>query len=189
MFTNPSPLVTSQYQQPRQTQPNISPNEVELMMKQKFQQPPFNQYGQVQQVPQVDPYSELQNELMNCSPTVRNKIVSDAEYRQCDLNCDMLLKQAIEEAIIPQLLNTSRGRMEFEKFSATVKQLKERYTREEISANEQLQALLTDEVVLKRVKELSQMNEKPIEKQTIETAKTNSEYQVKTQKSQNGGVK
>ena len=52
-----------------------------------------------------------------------------------------------------------------EKFVGVVKQLKEKYSQEEAQTNEQLQVLLNDEVVRKRMQQLSQNSnlEKPKE--------------------------
>lgn len=156
MFNNPSPLIYSngnyRYNDSRSQWNGQNPQEVELMMKQKFQQP-FNQ-NQTQQY-QSDPYIELQNELLNCSVSIRNKIIGDREYQACDAECEILLKQAIEEVFVPQILNTPKGRLAMEKFVGVVKQLKEKYSQEEVQTNEQLQALLNDEVVRKRMEQLS----------------------------------
>ena len=163
MFNNPSPLVypsgNYRYGENRPSWSNQNPQEVELMMKQKFQQP--NMQNQVQfQNYQTDPYLELQNELLNCSVTVRNKIISDREYQICDNECELLLKQAIEEIFVPQILNTPKGRVAMEKFVGVVKQLKEKYSQEEAQTNEQLQNLLNDEVVRQRMQQLSQQENK-----------------------------
>lgn len=164
MFNNPSPLVYSngapRYNNDGRNQwNNQSPQEVELMMKQKFQQTFVPNQVQNQNY-QSDPYLELQNELLNCSVSVRNKIINDKEYQLCDNECEILLKQAIEEIFVPQLLNTPKGRMAMERFVGVVKQLKEKYSQEEVQTNEQLQALLNDEVVRKRMQQLSQTNDK-----------------------------
>lgn len=163
MFNNPSPLVypsgNYRYSENRQSWNNQSPQEVELMMKQKFQQPNMPSQTQFQNY-QSDPYLELQNELLNCSVSVRNKIISDKEYRLCDNECELLLKQAIEEIFVPQILNTPKGRVAMEKFVGVVKQLKEKYSQEEAQTNEQLQSLLNDEVVKKRMQQLAQQESK-----------------------------
>lgn len=166
MFNNPSPLIYSNgnYRYNNDNRPqwnNQNPQEVELMMKQKFQQP-FNQSSIQSTNYQTDPYLELQNELINCSVSVRNKIINDKEYQICDNECEVLLKQAIEEIFVPQILNTPKGRITMEKFVGVVKQLKEKYSQEEAQTNEQLQVLLNDEVVRKRMQQLSQ--DKNIEK-------------------------
>lgn len=163
MFNNPSPLVYSngapRYNNDGRNQwNNQNPQEVELMMKQKFQQAFVPNQVQNQNY-QSDPYLELQNELLNCSVSVRNKIINDKEYQVCDNECEILLKQAIEEIFVPQLLNTPKGRMAMERFVGVVKQLKEKYSQEEVQTNEQLQALLNDEVVRKRMQQLSQTND------------------------------
>lgn len=162
MFNNPSPLIynSGNYRgnnDIRSQWNGQTPQEVELMMKQKFQQP-FGQNSTQPQNYQSDPYLELQNELLNCSVSVRNKILNDGEYQLCDNECEILLKQAIEEVFVPQILNTPKGRMAMEKFVGVVKQLKEKYSQEEAQTNEQLQVLLNDEIVRKRMQQLSQNN-------------------------------
>ena len=163
MFNNPSPLVypsgNYRYNENRQPWNNQNPQEVELMMKQKFQQPNIQNQTQFQNY-QLDPYSELQNELLNCSVLVRNKIITDREYQVCDNECELLLKQAIEEVFVPQILNTPKGRVAMEKFVGVVKQLKEKYSKEEVQTNEQLQNLLNDEVVKKRMQQLAEQESK-----------------------------
>ena len=164
MFNNPSPLTypnpTYRYADSRPQWNGQNPQEIELMMKQKFQQPLTQNLNQFPNY-QTDPYLELQNELLNCSVTVRNKILNDKEYQICDNECELLLKQAVEEIFIPQILNTPKGRIALEKFVGTVKQLKEKYSQEEAKTNEQLQTLLNDEVVQNRMKQLSNEADKP----------------------------
>jgi hypothetical protein len=53
-----------------------------------------------------------------------------------------LIKQAVEEIIIPQVLLTPQGRIAFENFVGVVKKLKERYSKEEIENTQKFQALL-----------------------------------------------
>lgn len=152
MFTNPSPLVyptgaPSQSHNPYLTQAQSSP-EMEMIMRRKWNE-------SQQQVPmQPDPYMQFQNEMSQCSPTVKNKIMNDSDYIQADNQCEALLKQAIEEAIIPQLINTPNGRVAFERLTAITRNLKQKYIQDEVIANEQLQALMKDEVVINRLKEL-----------------------------------
>jgi hypothetical protein len=55
---------------------SINPQEVELMMKQKFNSP-FIQGNQAYQGRENDPYMELQQLLSNCSSTIKQKIMED----------------------------------------------------------------------------------------------------------------
>ena len=152
MFTNPSPLVypntmSQNSYLANQNQFPTNPKEMEMIMRQKW--------NESQQTPmQSDPYTQFQNEMYQCSPTVKNKIMNDDEYRQADYQCELLMKQALEEVLIPQLVNTPNGRLAFERLSAITKNLKQKYIQEEVQANEQLQKLMNDEVVLNRLREL-----------------------------------
>ena len=138
------------------TMQQVNPQEVELMMKQKFNQPYFTNSQFYQQNYDGSSYLELQQILSSCTPAIRQKIMLDKTYKECDSECEALIKQAIEEIIIPQVIMTPQGKMAFEKFVGTVKKLKEKYTQEEIEATQKLQALMQDEVVKQRLQELTQ---------------------------------
>lgn len=162
MFNGPSPLAYPQYGK-MNAQNNYSwasnqnlnmnnPQEVELMMRQKFNQ---NSLPQNSMLPQSDPYQEFQMIMGSCPPNIRYKIMNNEEYVRCDQECELLIKQAVEEMIIPQILNTPQGRVTFEKFLGVAKKLKEKYSQEEVETAEQLQKLMQDEVVQQRLKELA----------------------------------
>ena len=104
-------------------------------------------------IPQSDPYTELINTLNNCSGAVRQSIISNPEYKEVELECDILIKQAMEELIIPQLLNKPQGRLVFEKLLGITKKLKDKYSIEE---SETLQRIMGDPVLQKRLEELKQ---------------------------------
>lgn len=164
MFSNPSPIAGFSYPSGSNGQQFINPREMEMVMKQKWNEP--------QQV--SNPYNDYIQELNSASPTVRNKILQTQEYNDIDAYCENLIKQAIYETIIPQLVNTQQGRNAFERLSFTTKKLKDYYTQEEVATNEQLQMLMKDEVVIKRLKEL-QKNESPKENQTHSSIAENKE--------------
>lgn len=162
MFNGPSPLAYPQYGKqniqnyswtPNQNLNMNNPQEVELMMRQKFNQNSFAQNNNIS--PQSDPYQEFQILMSSCPPNIRYKIMNNEEYAKCDQECELLIKQAVEEAIIPQILNTPQGRVVFEKFLGVAKKLKEKYSQEEVETAEQLQKLMQDEIVQKRLKELA----------------------------------
>ena len=98
-----------------------------------------------------DPYFELQQILGSCSATVRQKIVSDSNYILCDEECETLIKQMVEDIIIPQVIATPQGRMAFENFVGTVKKLKDKYYQEEIETTQKIQKLMQDDVVKQRL--------------------------------------
>lgn len=163
MFNGPSPLAYPQYGKQMSSNnynwtqnPSLNmnnPQEVELMMRQKFNQ---NSFSQNNMVPQSDPYQEFQILMSSCPPNIRYKIMNSEEYIKCDQECEMLIKQAIEEAVIPQILNTPQGRVSFEKFLGVTKKLKDKFSQEEVETAEQLQKLMQDEVVQQRLKELAE---------------------------------
>lgn len=162
MFNGPSPLAYPQYGGKINNQLGYSwngnsnlnmnnPQEVELMMRQKFNQSSFSPNNGI---PQSDPYQEFQILMSSCPPNIRYKIMNNDEYVKCDQECELLIKQAVEEAVIPQIINTPQGRIIFEKFLSIAKKLKEKYSQEEVETAEQLQKLMQDEVVQKRLKEI-----------------------------------
>ena len=133
---------------------NISmsnPQEVELMMRQKFSQ--NNNANNLAN--QSDPYQEFQMLMSSCSPNIKYKIMNNEEYIKCDQECELLIKQAIEEAIIPQILSLPQGRVAFEKFLGVARKLKDKYIQEEVETAEQFQKLMKDEIVQQRLRELS----------------------------------
>lgn len=144
-----------------------NPQEVELMMKQKFNQPYFQNQQGFQQNYDTDPYLELQQILSSCTSTVKQRIMNDNNYKICDNECEQLIKQAIEEIMIPQVLMTSQGRMAFENFVGVVKKLKDKYSKEEIETTQKLQTLMQDEIVKKRLQELTNDTNNSINSQDI----------------------
>lgn len=135
---------------------SVNPQEIELMMKQKFSQPYFQNQQVYKNGMDNDPYFELQQIMASCSATVKQKIMNDRNYMVCDQECEALVKQMVEDIIIPQVILTPQGRMAFENFVGTVKKLKDKYHQEEIETTQKLQQLMQDEVVKQRLQELSQ---------------------------------
>ena len=135
---------------------SVNPQEVELMMKQKFSQPYYQNQQTYKNGYENDPYFELQQILSSCSVTVKQKIMNDKNYIVCDEECETLIKQMVEDIIIPQVIATPQGRMAFENFVGTVKKLKDKYYQEEIETTQKIQQLMQDEVVKQRLSELTQ---------------------------------
>ena len=135
---------------------SVNPQEIELMMKQKFSQPYYQNQQMYKNGLENDPYFELQQILGSCSATVKQKIMSDKSYMLCDEECETLIKQMVEDIIIPQVIATPQGRIVFENFVGTVKKLKEKYYQEEIETTQKIQQLMQDEVVKQRLQELNQ---------------------------------
>lgn len=134
---------------------SVNPQEIELMMKQKFSQPYYQNQQLYKNGYDSDPYLELQQTLSSCSATVKQKIMSDKAYMLCDGECETLIKQMVEDIIIPQVLATPQGRMAFENFAGTVKKLKDKYYQEEIETTKKIQQLMQDDVVKQRLQELT----------------------------------
>lgn len=138
---------------------SANPQEIELMMKQKFNQPYYQNQQMYKSGYESDPYLELQQILSSCSASVKQKIMSDKSYKICDEECEILIKQMVEDIIIPQVVATPQGRIAFENFVGTVKKLKDKYYQEEIETTQKLQQLMQDEVVKQRLQELTQVQD------------------------------
>jgi hypothetical protein len=85
--------------------------------------------------------------LSSCSATVRQKIINDKNYIACDEECELLIKQMVEEIIIPQVIALPQGRLAFENFVGTVKKLKDKYYQEEVETTQKIQKLMQDDIV------------------------------------------
>lgn len=132
---------------------NVSPQEweyIQTMRRTGWQEPPNQQMQQQQS----DPYSDFESEFNKCSSTVQNRILNDVEFKETMNNCDRLLQGAIEAMVRPQVIQTQEGRIAFEKMLATFRQLRDRYSQEEIKNMEKFQKIMQDEVVQKRLAEL-----------------------------------
>lgn len=108
-----------------------------------------------QQMPQEnDPYTEGTIQLAQCSDLVKQKIVGDSRYRQIDNEFENTIKQFLYANIIPQLLSNQQGRIAAERWCNCIKSLKQEYSQEEVALTQNMQMLLSDEVVQQRLREL-----------------------------------
>ena len=140
-----------------------------------------NYLQQQQQVaPQNDPYTSGMTILSQCSDFVKSKIMQDYRYRQIDNECEMLVKQFIYASVIPQVLNTQGGRIAFERWENSIKQLKQDYSPEEakmIENMQNVQALMNDPVVMERLREL-QDGRQPVKQKSSKQKQSQLQQQV-----------
>ena len=73
------------------------------------------------------------------------------------------MQSMIEDIIRPQVMQTPEGRVSFEKMLATFRQVKDKYIKEENESMEVLQKVMQDEVVKRRIAELSGMQKAGVE--------------------------
>lgn len=143
------------------TNSNVSPQEwefIQTMRKTGWQEPPnIQQTNQIQQI-QSDPYSDFEIEFNKCSPTVQNRILNDEEFKIIMNECDRMIQSAVESIVRPQVIQTPNGRLAFERMLGTFRQLRDRYSQEEIRNMERFQKMMQDEVVQKRLAELEQQS-------------------------------
>lgn len=145
LFTNPSPLAYT---------PNSS---VEVQQRWLQQQP-----VQPQQ-PNLDnnPYTNAVNELNACPVTLRNEIMHDPEYLEVQQQVESLFLQHLYAQILPTVLQNQQYNFLLEKYLQTVKSLKEKHEEQErireqqaIQAQEQINLLMQDPVISRRLLEL-----------------------------------
>ena len=114
---------------------------------------------QAQQPVQSDPYTDFENEFVKCTSTVQNKVLNDKEFKNAMENCDKIIQSTVEAIVRPQVLQTSEGRMSFEKMLAIFRELKNKYSQEETQRMEEFQKIMQDEVVQKRLAELQKVSD------------------------------
>ena len=145
--------------QPSQQQGQaVSPQEWEYVQSMRRTGWDMNQMPQMlqqNQVPQSDPYLDFSNEFSRCSTSVQSKILNDPEFKSTMQECDRKIQSAIEDMVRPQVMQTPDGRISFERMLATFRQVKDKYIKEETENMEILQTFMQDEVVKKRIAELS----------------------------------
>ena len=158
-LSNLNPLVMPRnfnQQSIQQTTPSVSPQEWEYIQTMRRTGWDMNQQPQIQnQIQQSDPYIDFAGEFSKCSSTVQNRIMSDPEFKSAMDECDRKIQAMIEDVIRPQVMQTSDGRMAFEKLLAIFRQVKDKYVKEESESLEALQKVMQDEVVKKRIAELN----------------------------------
>lgn len=158
MGLNPQNPLISGYNVPKITMPNVSPQEWEVIQQIRRTGYDPNQLQQIQQgvTQQInDPYVEFENEFSQCSPITQNKILNNEEFKTAMGECDRYIQHAIEQIIRPQVLQTKDGLMSFERLLATFRNIRDKISDEEGQNLAKIQALMQDEVIQKRLQELS----------------------------------
>ena len=132
---------------------NVSPQEWEYI--QQIRRTGYDQ-NQMQQlnINQSDPYTDFETEFSKCSTAIQNKILNDSDFKQSMFECDKIMQATIERAIRPQVMQTTEGRVAFEKLLAVFRNIKDRYIKEEAENMEKLQKLMQDDVIKKRLAEI-----------------------------------
>lgn len=137
--------------------PNVSPQEWEYIQQVRRTGYDPNQLQQLQQgINNSDPYVEFENEFARCSTNVQNRILNDIEFKQAMAECDKYVQHTIEQIIRPQVLQTKDGRMSFERLLATFRNIRDKLVDEESQNMAKIQQLMQDDVIQKRLAELSQ---------------------------------
>ena len=154
------PINYGQQLSQQQNNPGFSPQEWEYIQTMRrtgwdMNQQPQNQ-PQQNQVQQSDPYIDFSNEFSKCSSVVQNKILNDPEFKVTMNECDKRIQSMVEDIIRPQVMQTTDGRLAFERMLATFREVKDKYIKEENESFEALQKVMQDEVVKKRIAELNQ---------------------------------
>lgn len=108
------------------------------------------------QQPQSTAYSDYVNVLNSCSDITRGRILEDDRFNNIYAQCEGYLKEYLYAQALPLVLETQQGRMAFEQLFAVTKALKEEYTQRDLQKERQLELLMQDEVVLRRLQELQQ---------------------------------
>lgn len=137
---------------------SFSPQEweyIQTMRRTGWQDPAMQQQNNL---PQSDPYVDFENEFNKCSATVQKRVLDDPEFKSAMNNCDRLIQSAVETIVRPQVMQTQDGRMAFERMLATFRNVRDKYSQEEVKSMERFQQMMQDEVVQKRLAELERLN-------------------------------
>jgi DNA-directed RNA polymerase specialized sigma54-like protein len=115
--------------------------------------------------PQTSVYSDYLNVMNSCSDVTKGRITSDERFAASYAQCEMLLKEHLYTQVLPLVLESQDGRIAFEQLYNVAKNLKDEYTQRDVQKEKQLELLMQDEVVLKRLQELQK--EEPVPKRKI----------------------
>lgn len=99
-------------------------------------------------------YTDYVNTLNSCSDITRGRILEDERFIGIYAQCEAYLKEYLYTQALPYVLETQQGRMAFEQLYSTTKALKDEYTQRDLQKERQLELLMQDEVVLRRLQEL-----------------------------------
>lgn len=138
-----------------QTSNYHSPDTTRLTLEQEYNR----LSNRMTQQTQSNAYADYINTLSSCSDMTRGRILEDERFNIIYAQCEAYLKEYLYSQALPYILETQQGRMAFEQLYATTKALKEEYTQRDLQKEKQLELLMQDEVVLRRLQELQ--NEQP----------------------------
>lgn len=144
-----------------------SPDTTRLTLEQEYNR---NKVSQPQQN-QSNPYSDYVNVFNSLSDVAKEKILADERFSSVYAQCEACLKEYIYAQALPYVLETQGGRISFEQLYSITKTLKDEMTQRDLKKEKQLELLMQDEVVLKRLQELQaaqtlEGNSKPTSKKT-----------------------
>jgi len=103
---------------------------------------------------QQNAYTDYVNCINSCSDVTRGRILEDERFSEIYARCESYLKEYLYAQVLPYVLETQQGRVAFEQLYTTTKALKEEYTQRDLQKEKQLELLMQDEVVLRRLQEL-----------------------------------
>ena len=113
-------------------------------------------YQQAGQPTQSSPYEDYKKVMESCTDSVRGKMAADERFQSVHAECENLIKQYLYEQVIPQILQTQPGLTAFERLYATAKQVREDCIRQEVQQAQEIERLLSDDLVQERLKEIRQ---------------------------------
>lgn len=155
MALSPQNPLISGFNFPKTSSPSVSPQEWEYVQQLRRTGYDPSQIQQLQQ-PINDPYIEFENEFSQCSNIVQNKILNNDDFKIAMSECDKHIQHMIEQIIRPQVLQTKEGLISFEKLLATFRNIRDKISEEDNQNLVKIQQLMQDEVIQKRLQELSE---------------------------------
>lgn len=142
-FTNQSPLVpvvtANSYTQPvvkNGQYQNMSPQEWEYIQQVRRTGYDPNQIPQMQTQQISDPYLDFQNEFGKCSNAVQRSILQDENFKMAMSECDRQIQSMVETIVRPQVMQTTDGRVCFERLLSAFRNIRDKYSEEEVKTIE-----------------------------------------------------
>lgn len=142
----------------------VSPDMTRLTLEQEYNRL-SNKMNTNNSIPnESNPYNDYVNVLNSCSDVTKEKIITDGRFSAAYAQCEGYLKEYLYAQVIPQVLETQPGRIAFEQLYLISKNLKDEFSQKDRQKEKQLELLMQDEVVLKRLQELQmQTQQQPLE--------------------------
>lgn len=183
---------------------NTNTNSVNPVTKFSVEQYP-NQYGnQFQATPQkqpyADPYTDYVDVIRSCSKLVQEQIYNDPSYIKAEDGWENLKRQALNEILVPQLLQTNQGYQKCEALYQTTLKCKEFYEAQEVESQQRLlqtQQQLQNfydspEALKKRLQEIEgtkQVQQTAVTTQNVVEENVQKPQNYNNKNKNNGGVK